>query len=248
MAYNDMKVLAVIPARGGSKSIPRKNLCRISGLSLVGRAVRTALELPWIDTVILSTDDQEIASEGLAHGAEVPFLRPDSLAGDLATSVDMWKHAWTESEAHYGVRYDVSILLEPTSPLRRPGDIERTVEALLEGDHLAAATISPAPAHFTPHKCLTVDGKGCVGFYLKDGTRFSIRQNIPESYYFRNGVCYAVKRETLLERSVILEEKCAAVILDRPLVNIDEPFDLELAEFLLEREAKRSKGGDERDG
>ena len=204
-------------------------------MSLVGRAGQVANALPWIDRTILSTDDMEIAEEGLARGLEVPFLRPDDLSGDLSSSVDMWQHAWLNAEKHYGMPFDISILLEPTSPLRRPEDIERTVATLLDGNHLAAATISKAPAHFTPHKCLTVDSRGYIGFYLKDGASFSIRQKIP-TYYYRNGICYAVKRETMMDKGYILEEDCAAVIIERPLVNIDEPFDLVLAEFLINRE------------
>ena len=203
----------------------------------MGRAGQVAKALPWIDRAILSTDDKEIAEEGLVHGLEVPFIRPDELSGDRSTSVDMWQHAWLKSEKHYDMQFDISILLEPTSPLRRPADIERTVATLLDGNHLAAATISKAPAHFTPHKCLTVDSRGYIGFYLKDGANFSIRQKIP-TYYYRNGVCYAVKRETIIDKGYILEEDCAAVIIDRPLVNIDEPYDLELAEFLLNRDNK----------
>lgn len=234
MAYNELSVLAVIPARGGSKSIPRKNLCKIDGISLVGRAARIAVSIPWIDKAIISTDDQEIADEGMRYGLEVPFLRPVELAADLSNSIDMWKHAWLTSEEHYSMRFDISILMEPTSPLRRIEDIEKTVSALLDGDNQAAATISPAPAHFTPHKCLTLDNNGYIGFYLKDGAKFSIRQKIP-SYYFRNGVCYAVKRETIVDKGQILDENCMAVVIDRPLVNIDEPFDLELAEFLFHK-------------
>lgn len=235
MAFCGYHVLAVVPARGGSKSIPRKNLRHVGGISLVGRAAKIATSMSWIDRAILSTDDQEIADEGRSHGLEVPFIRPDDLAADLSTSVDMWRHAWVESEKHYGMHFDISILLEPTSPLRRSQDIEATMKALLDGDHLAAATVSKAPAHFTPHKCLTIDSQGHIGFYLKNGAQFSIRQKIP-CYYFRNGVCYALKRETLLDKGFILEERCAAVVLERPLVNIDEPIDLELAEFLLKRE------------
>lgn len=235
MAYKGLNVLAVVPARGGSKSIPRKNLCRVGGVSLVGRAANTALSLPWIDRAVLSTDDMEIAEEGKKSGLEVPFMRPDELAADMSTSVDMWRYTWLAAEDHYKMRFDISILLEPTSPLRLPEDITRTVDALLDGDQHAAATVSPAPAHFTPHKCLTVDTDGNVGFYLENGAEYSIRQKIP-SYYFRNGVCYAVKRDTVVEKGQILEDQCAAVIIDRPLVNIDEPFDLELAEFLMNRD------------
>lgn len=234
MTFEGFKVLAVVPARGGSKSIPRKNLCKVKGVSLVGRAAETAIALSWIDHVVLSTDDEEIAEEGRKHGIDVPFMRPDELAGDMASSIDMWRHAWLTSEDHYGCRFDISLLLEPTSPLRRPEDIETTVKALLSGDHLAAATVSPAPAHFTPHKCLTVDDQGLIGFYLKDGANYSIRQKIP-AYYFRNGICYAVKRETVVDMGKIIEERCSAVVIDRPIVNIDEPFELELAEFIMER-------------
>lgn len=238
MAYQGLNILAVIPARGGSKSIPRKNLCKIAGTSLVGRAAKTASSITWIDRAVMSTDDPEIADEGRRFGLEVPFMRPPELASDSAASVDVWQHAWTLSEERYGTRFDVSVLLEPTSPLRKKEDIERTMAALLDGDHMAAATVSRAPAHFTPHKCLTINRDGFIGFYLKDGSRYSIRQKIP-SYYFRNGICYAVRRKTLLDNGHILEEKCRAVVIDRPVVNIDEPFDLELAEYLIARKNNR---------
>lgn len=164
-------------------------------------------------------------------------MRPEELARDLSTSVETWRHAWLNAEEHYAMNFGISILLEPTSPLRRPEDIERTVFALLDGDHLAAATVSIAPAHFTPHKCLEIDSQGYIRFYLKDGAAFSIRQKIP-TYYFRNGICYAAKRETVVEKKQILEDRCISVVIDGPVVNIDEPFDLELAEILLARKSR----------
>jgi CMP-N-acetylneuraminic acid synthetase len=235
MPLRGQTILAVVPARGGSKAIPRKNLCRVGGLSLVARAGQLAASLPWLDARVLSTDDDEIADEGRTHGLDVPFMRPDDLSGDLANSIDMWRHAWLESEKHYGKRFDISVLLEPTSPLRRAEDITGTVELLLSGDYKAAATVSPAPAHFTPHKCLTVT-EGMIGFYHDAGAKHSIRQTIPR-YYFRNGICYAVRRQTLIEENTILGDNCAANIIDRYIVNIDDPFDLELADFLLQRES-----------
>ena len=234
MGYQGLHILAVVPARGGSKSIPGKNLCQVGGISLVGRAAQVAKSLELIDKAVLSTDDEDIAKEGRRYGIDVPFMRPEALAGDLTTSVEMWRHAWIESERYYGMLFDLSILLEPTSPLRQNEDIKRTVNALTTGDHLAAATVSRAPAHFTPHKSLTVDQQGHIGFYLKDGAKYSLRQKIP-TYYFRNGICYAAKRMAVVEKGQILEERCKAVVIDRPIVNIDEPFDLELAEFLLQK-------------
>jgi CMP-N,N'-diacetyllegionaminic acid synthase len=234
MSYKGFKILAVIPARGGSKGIPRKNLCKIAGTSLVGHAASVARSLDWVDHTVVSTDDAEIAAEGRKYGAEVPFLRPAELAGDKASSVGMWQHAWTESEAFFKIQFDISILLEPTSPLRRSEDITRTVDTLLESNCDAAATVSRAPAHFTPQKCLTLDENGVIGYYHRDGRQYSIRQKIPD-YYYRNGICYALKRSTLLEKQTIIEENCKAVLIERPVVNIDDPNELEFAEFLFQK-------------
>jgi len=238
MAWDGKNVLAVVPARGGSKGIPRKNLTPIGGVSLVARAAQIAATLPWIDEAIISTDDDEIMAEAIAHGLDAPFVRPPELSADGATSVDMWCHAWTMSEAHYQCEFQLSVLLEPTSPLRTPDDVERTIWAMVKGGHRAAATVSPTPAHYTPHKTLTVT-EGTIGFYLEGGPGHSLRQSIPQ-YFHRNGICYAVTREALIGAGQILEQDCAAVIIDRPVVNIDEAFELELAEFLL---ARQNSGG-----
>lgn len=232
MTWQGKSVLAVIPARGGSKSIPRKNLVKLDGISLVGRAIKIALSIPWIDHIILSTDDEEIAAEGRLNGIKVPFMRPTELAGDKSNSIEMWRQVWLTSEDYFGVRFDYSLLLEPTSPLRNSADVERTMCALTENNHEAAATFSRTPAHYTPHKTLTIDQVGIVGFYLPEGARHSLRQSIPP-YYHRNGICYAVRRDTLVERGTIIESNCAAVLIDRHVVNIDEMIDLKLAEFLL---------------
>ncbi len=239
---NDLTILAVVPARGGSKAIPRKNLCRIGDRSLVGHAAAVCQALPWIDRAVLSTDDAEIAEEGRRCGLDVPFMRPAELAGDRSTSVDMWRHAWLAAEEVFGMRFDASVLLEPTSPMRRPADVERTVRALIDGNHAAAATVSRTPAHYTPHKTLRVGEDGNIGFYLEGGARHSLRQTIP-AYYHRNGICYAVRRDTLVENGHILEEDCAAVVIERPVVNIDDAFDLELAAFLHARSARTSPNG-----
>jgi CMP-N-acetylneuraminic acid synthetase len=229
----------VIPARGGSKGIPRKNLREIGGLSLVARAAAAAAALPAIDSRVLSTDDPEIADEGRRHGLDVPFMRPAELSSDTAGSADMWRHAWLAAEGHYGQRFEVSVLLEPTSPLRRPADIERTLAALLDSGLGAATTVSATPAHYTPHKTLTLDGAGRLGFFLEAGARHSRRQSVPQ-YYHRNGLCYAATREQLVDRGWIIDENAVAVVIERPVVNIDEPFELELAEWLLQREAQHA--------
>ena len=237
MSLRGFTVLAVVPARGGSKGIPRKNLRKVNGLSLVARAARAALSLAWIDAALISTDDNEIAEEGKRHGLDVPFMRPETLASDTALGVDVWRHAWLAAEDHYNKSFDISVKLEPTSPLRRPEDIERTVLTMIEGGYPAAATVSPTPAHYSPHKTLTVSENGIIGFYLKDGAKYCLRQGIPQ-YYHRNGICYAAVRKHVVEQHMIVDRDAAAVIIKRPVVNIDELFELELAGWLLERENK----------
>ncbi len=232
MDLDSINILAVVPARGGSKGIPKKNLCKVGGISLIGHVGKVIQQLPWINKTVISTDDLNMAKEGLLYGIDAPFLRPDELSSDSATGVDTWRHAFMEAEKYYNMCFDVSIYLEPTSPSRIAEDVERTVLMLADNKNKAAATVSRTPGSYTPHKTLTINENGQVGFYLKEGKKFSIRQNIP-SYYHRNGICYAITREALLERDCILSENCAAVVIDRQVVNIDEPYDLEYARFLF---------------
>ncbi len=239
MSWKGLSVLAVVPARGGSKGIPRKNLCRVGPLSLIGWTARTASELPWIDRAILSTDDREMAQEGLDHGLEVPFIRPRDLSTDTAAAAEMWRHAWLECEKTYDQRFDLSVLLQPTTPLRQPADVERTVSAMADGGHRAAATVSSIPGHFSPQKMLTIDEHGVLEFLDKQGASYTSRQMIENSYY-RNGVCYAATRRSLVDDGNIVEADCAAVIVDGYIVNIDEPIELEIAQMLYAKSERQN--------
>ena len=234
MAWQDQTVLAVVPARAGSKRIPRKNLCEVGGLSLIARAARCAKSLDWIDRAVLSTDDEEMAEEGRRHGLEVPFLRPAEHATDSASSIAMWRHAWLASEQDFDQRFDLGILLQPTAPLRHPEEVERTVRALVEGGHRAATTVARVPAHFTPEKILRLGPDDRLSSYLTENGRPTRSQVIP-AYFYLTGSCYAVTRETLVERGQIIEEDCVGIVNEGLVVNIDEPFELELAQLLADR-------------
>lgn len=240
MAIRGLRVFALIPARGGSKGIPRKNLKTIGGKSLVEIAGSVALSVSCIDRVVLSSEDAEIAAVARAAGIDVPFLRPLDLASDTAKSIDVWRHAWLAIEAEEGEKYDLGVLLEPTSPLRRASDIQMTIERLLDTGAKAATTVSPTPGPFTPHKTLQIDADDRVKFFLPDGARFSRRQDIP-SFFHRNGVCYVARRKTIVEDGTIVEADCAPVVMNRPLANIDDPIDLEFAEFLIARERRHNE-------
>lgn len=231
MAWDSLKILAVVPARGGSKGIPRKNLSQVGGISLIGHAAKVATALHWIDHAVISTDDLDMLEEGKRWGLEAPFLRPQELAQDLTSAVDTWCHAWLSCEDYYHCRFDLSIWLQPTTPLRTPEEVEMTVRALVEGNHQAAATVSLVPGHFTPQKILTLNKEGVLQYFDQAGPNHTARQTIP-SYYYRNGLCYAVTRSTLLDKRSIIEEDCVGVIINRPLVNIDEPIELAFARFM----------------
>ncbi len=232
MTWRGRTVLAVVPARGGSRGIPRKNLCRVAGKSLVAHTAATIAALRWLDGAVLSTDDAEISTEGSTHGLAVPFLRPAGLASDTATGVDTWRHAWLSSEAHYGRQFDCSILLQPTSPLRKPADIERTIDTMLSGGHRAAATVSRVPGHYVPEKLLTLEN-GILGFLHPDGARHSNRQSAPPCYA-RNGLCYAAMRDAVVGRGEIIEHDCVGIVIDDFVVNIDEKIDLAIANMLFD--------------
>ena len=226
-------VLAVVPARGGSKEVPRKNLRRVGGISLVGRAAQFATSLSWIDYRVLSTDDDEIMKEGKKYGLSVLFKRPVIISGDTALSIDVWRHAWLMAERHYKKKIDLSILLEPTSPLRNKEDIKQTINGLLGGPYTCAATVSLTPPSFTPEKTLKLDNLKKIRFYKKTNKDFSLRQKI-SAYYHRNGICYAAKRSHVMNSHTIIKNNTIGIIISRPVVNIDSLHDLMLANYLIE--------------
>ena len=232
MSLANKNILAVIPARGGSKTVPKKNMRKICGRTLIQHAYDCVKQLPWIDATVLSTDDEEIAVHGKDLGLGVPCLRPPKLATDDAKSIDVWIHAWLTSEKYYGKRFDISILLEPTSPMRLAEDIDQAIQKLLSTNSDAVATISRTPGHYTPHKTLQLSEDGNIEPFLRDGLKYSIRQSIP-NYFHRNGICYAVTRKSLIDNHNLMEHNCLPLIIERHIVNIDEEIDIKFAEFLL---------------
>lgn len=229
----ELRVLAVVPARSGSKGVPRKNIAKINGVSLIARAGRVARLCGWIDAAILSTDDAAFAEEGRRAGLEAPFLRPSDISGDAATGVAVWAHAWEEAERAHGARYDISVYLQPTSPFRTPDHVRDTVMRMLEGGFQAATTVSPVPGHYAPQKTLLMDENGTLRFLTDDGAQHSNRQTVMRSWT-RNGLVYAARRAHVVERGLICEEACGAVIVNGYVANIDEPEDLTIARLLAE--------------
>ena len=231
MSYKGYKILAVIPARGGSKGIPRKNLCKVDGLSLVARAVKIAKSIIWIDKVVLSTDDPEIAEEGRKYGAEVPFLRPVELSGDFASGQDVWYHAWLKAEEYFEQKFDLSILLAPTTPVRKAWHVEECIKKLVKGRYDSILTVSETDSKYHPLKQLMFEDDR-IGYYEEAGRSIIARQQLGTVYH-RNGVAYVVTRKCLVDQKTIIGSNTSAVVVDEPVVNIDTEQDLEKAQFLL---------------
>lgn len=232
MSYLGQRILAVVPARGGSKGIAKKNLRRVGGLSLVARAASLIREIDWIDRSVISTDDVEIHREGVYFGLSSIGIRPADLSTDTANSIDVWRQAWDAAQEKYGETYQLSILLEPTCPLRIVDDIERVVCSIVKEQFSSAVTVSENPERFAPEKTLKIAKGNNLCHYLNSERALTRRQEVPR-YFHRNGACYGAIKSRLFEDSEIFGEGCAAVVLSRPLVNIDSMEDLRSARTLF---------------
>lgn len=224
----------MIPARGGSRGVPKKNLSIVAGESIIQRTAEVVKNLGnTVDNCLLSTDDPDIANEGKRCGIDAPFMRPKDLSSSTSIIDDVWRHAWLFAEKHYKKYFDISILLEATSPMRTATDVLNTIELLKDGKYDAAITVSPTPGALSPFKSLNVNEQGIISFFHPQGEKYKNRQSAPTVYH-RNGVCYALRRETLFEKKTIIQENsCAALIIDREIANIDEPIDLKIIEMLM---------------
>lgn len=227
------KVIAIVPARSGSKGIPGKNLKTLSGISLVGHAGKCLGMLDWLDRKIISSDSIEIAEEGKRFGLEAPFIRPPELSADDTGAVETLIHAVTEAENIYGERYDIILIIEPTSPLRIPNDINESAEKLISTSTDSVVTVSKLSSKCHPMKVFIIRGDD-MEFYQEGAGTITSRQQLSDLYW-RNGACYALSRNCLLNKQKIITEKTKSIIIDREMVNIDDPIDLEWAEFLINR-------------
>lgn len=234
-------ILAVIPARAGSKGIPRKNLRWVGDNTLIGHACQIATRCPSVHRVVVTSDDMEMGQEGLRNGADVFILRPSDLATDNANAADVWRHAWIEAERELDESYDISVLLQPTSPTRTIEDVEETIARLVTTGASAAVTVSPVPKHFAPHKLLQVTDKGTIAPVLPGSIPNIRRQDVPDTYWL-NGHCYAARRESFLRDGVVLPDDAVPIVLDRAIANIDEIQDLEEALRLVAPPSLPSEG------
>lgn len=224
-----MTILGLIPARRGSKGVPYKNLEPLAGKSLVRRAVECARDAGVCDRVVLSTEDAAIAAEGRAAGAEVPFERPASLASDETPMMDVVLHA-LDTLRQAGYEPDAVMLLQPTSPLRRPEHLRRAVELLADND--SVCSVVPLPREHCPLFVMRIEG-GYLDFFLPDGAKFTRRQDVPQAYR-RDGTVYLARTSLIRERRTLYGDRCVPMILDAAeSLTIDAPEHWRAAEAVL---------------
>ncbi|HEV8473656.1 MAG TPA: acylneuraminate cytidylyltransferase family protein [Methylomirabilota bacterium] len=221
----------VIPARGGSKGLPGKNLRTLGGLSLIGHAIASAREAAHLTRFIVSTDSEAIAEEARRQGAEVPFLRPGPLASDEAGMVPVLQHAvrWLEST---GAHPDLIVTLQPTSPFRVGADIDATIAKVAETGADSAQTLSEASYH--PHFMKTLEGDVTHALF-EEGYRYVRRQDAP-AVYQPSGAVYVTRYAVLMAQGRVLGKDNRGIVKGfEASVNIDTEWDFLLAELLLQR-------------
>ena len=238
---NGQRILVVCPARGGSKGIPLKNLQTFHGVPLVakvGHLVAEIAEIAEIDRAVVSTDHEEIAKVAREAGLDAPFSRPETLSGDRISDLEVLSHALLETERLDQVIYDIVVMLQTTSPLRRPEHVLNTIQMLIDSDLDAVWTVSETDSKNHPLKQLAVDN-GLLDYYDQAGKQIIARQQLVPVYH-RNGVAYAIRRSCLLDQQSIKGERTGALILRENMVSIDTLWDLELAEFIYSKRPKKN--------
>jgi len=223
-----------VTARGGSKSIPRKNITPLLGKPLIAWTAEAARQSRRITRTVLSTDCEEIARAGRSCGLEVPFLRPAHLAGDETPTVPVLQDVVARLEAE-GERYDAILTLQPTNPLRLASDIDGAVELLERtGADSVISFVEVGEKHPARMKSIGSDLRVIDPPFAE---RFEgLRRQELEPLYLREGSIYLTRRDVLMEQSSLKGNDCRAWLMPKERAcNIDEPFDLEIAEFLLKR-------------
>jgi len=231
MSPEALLVLGLVPARGGSKGVPGKNVRPLAGHTLLEYTVRAARESSVLDRVILSTDSLEIADAGRRAGLEVPFMRPAALAADDTPMVPVIEHALGEIARH-GWLPDIVVLLQPTSPLRRPEHIRDAVAMLRETEADSVVTVVELPRHLSPDYVMRIDG-GRLKPFLPEGARVTRRQDARPAYS-RDGTVYAFRRSTIEQLGGIYGNDCRPLLIDTSdSLSIDSQADWDEAERRL---------------
>jgi len=223
------KILAIIPARGGSKGIPRKNIREVGGKPLIAWTIDAARESSYIDRLILSSEDEEIIEIAREWGCDVPFTRPQELATDESGTAEVILHAITNIDE----RYDYIVVLQPTSPLRISTDIDNCIQYCHETN--APSCVSVTEAEKSPFWMYFLDDEGRMTSVIDVANRPTRRQEIPTAYAL-NGAVYVVEVESFERTPQLIDKQTVAYIMPKiRSLDIDTDFDLMLFQTLLDK-------------
>lgn len=229
-----MNILCIIPARGGSKAVPKKNIRLLAGKPLIAHTIDAALAVRSnLYRIIVSTDDNETAEIARSYGAEVPFIRPAELAEDTSPTLPVVQHAIAFIEQVDQVRFDWILLLQPTTPFRSSGDIK---QALRLAQQESCDSIISVRQVLAEHPILMkrIENNRLLPFFMeeKEGTR---RQDYLPEAYMRNGAIYLVRRDVVLQNDSLWGESiCPLIMPDVRSINIDSLLDFRFAELLVQ--------------
>lgn len=227
----DKKILAIIPARGGSKGIVGKNIKELNGKPLIAYTIEEAKKSEYINRIVVSTDNEEIANISKKYGAEVPFLRPLELAQDDTPTIECVIHMLNVLKENEDYIPDYVCLLQCTSPLRTFNDIDGTIEKLLSTGLDSAASVCEAEVN--PYWTNIFNGER-LEYFLKDGKKISRRQDLPKIYRL-NGAVYVAKYD-VLKNEMTFETKYTTgyIMSNKKSIDIDTEFDFTIAKLFLE--------------
>lgn len=234
------RILGIIPARGGSKGLPHKNIRLLSGKPLIAHTIKAALATKRLEKVVVSTDDPKIARIARQFGAEVPFLRARNLAKDDTPMIDVVKDCVNFLEKKQGFRPAVIVLLQPTSPFREFRHIDSAIKLLLDSRADSVVSLCECRAGEHPYWMKRIE-KNKVTPFMNVEKEFTRRQDLPKAYRL-NGAIYVTRYEVLMLQNKVLGEDTRPYIMDaRDSIDIDNLFDLEIADCLMSKKIKRSK-------
>lgn len=229
-----MRVLGLVPARGGSKGVPRKNIRRLCGKPLLAFTAEAALRATRLTRVVLSTDDAEIAEIGKRSGLDVPFMRPPDLARDTTPTLPVIQHTLSKLR-EAGENFDAVCLLQPTNPLRRAEDIDNCIKLLIDSEADSVVSVLPVPPEYNPTWVYFPNGDGLIK--LSNGAKepISRRQDLPAAFH-RDGTVYVTRKKVILEENSLYGSKIRAYEMN-PLysANIDTEEDWRAVEEILNR-------------
>lgn len=227
-----MNIVSIIPARGGSKGVPRKNIKLLGRKPLISYAIKAALASKYIDRVIVSTDNEEIAEIAKKNKAEVPFIRPSELAQDTSTTLSVLQHAiqFLINEEQYTP--DLIVLIQPTSPFVTYQDINSAIEKLIK--KRTNSCVSFCEVSERPEWMFVLDRTDKIYSFLKKKSTKTRRQDLPKVFRL-NGAVYVAKRDLIMKEGKIIDEtNCSAILMPQERsVDIDKPVDFWIAEAIL---------------